>query len=365
MKLRKCIWIISLSFGLYSCEKSDLVSEPNHEPEKGAENITIEDKDPTDYYYREYVTPNKEKYNVLGYGYDATGEYLSPLSVRKQVLDIESYAIDYQERLVTGNALTRYYQFYHGGSAFDYLKDITESSKITSSITRTDNTVMQNPDLYFSGNILNNKYLQSEYSHSDKYSFASVDVINSGKYIRINDEVSRLSKFLSKNFTKDLAKYTADEIVNIYGTHVLTNFTIGGRLKATYRSAITEKPYFTNKTLTLDAQFNTLLAKIGFYYFASSNKQTDEEFNQGIQNKDLYIQLYQENSIMLLKYNLENGMPPAQDIKSWYEEMDTERTWLTEIEWKDNYPIYDFISDPAKKQEVKIAVEEHVRKSQL
>lgn len=41
-----------------------------------------------------------EKYDVLGFGYDATGEYLHPMSVRNPVLDIEKYEEDHKGRLV-------------------------------------------------------------------------------------------------------------------------------------------------------------------------------------------------------------------------------------------------------------------------
>ena len=38
---------------------------------------------------------------------------------------------------------------------------------------------------------------------------------------------------------------------------------------------------------------------------------------------------------------------------------------LTEITWKETYPIYDFISDPIKKKEIKAAVMRHIEASSL
>lgn len=38
---------------------------------------------------------------------------------------------------------------------------------------------------------------------------------------------------------------------------------------------------------------------------------------------------------------------------------------MTEINWKETYPIYEFISDPVKKQVIKAAVIKHIEKSKI
>ena len=43
------------------------------------------------------------------------------------------------------------------------------------------------------------------------------------------------------NFIADLNKYSADEIVRMYGTHVLTKITVGGSYRAYYKSVIVEE----------------------------------------------------------------------------------------------------------------------------
>lgn len=360
MNIRKYLWVISLTFGLYSCEKSDTIigSGAEHETEQ----FVIEDKDPAEAYYREYIGGINEECNALGYGYDVTGEYLSPQSIRKQVLDIAGYKEIEPERITEGTASHGYAEYHYGSTFSDYLKDIMSSSGVTDSFRHEDETSILNTYLYFVGNFANHQYLQSQYSHSNQYSFASMEILQQSKHIHINDQVSSMLEFLSKDFLEDLDKYSADKIVEMYGTHVLMDICLGGRYKLIYRSAIEEKEYFTNKAYIIKREFNTLLSKIGFLIL-TSNIQTDEEFNLNKQNKDLYVQLYLEDGIMSFKYDLEDGIPTYEDIRKWGDETLGVETQLTRINWAESYPLYEFIPDPVKKNDIKSAVESYIRMS--
>lgn len=360
MNTRKYLWAISLAFGLYSCEKSDTIIGAGVEHE--TEQFVIEDKDPTEAYYREYIGHINEECNALGYGYDVTGEYLSPQSIRKQVLDIAGYKVSKPERITEGTASYGHTECYYGGAFSDYLKDIISSSEVTDSFRHEDEASILNTYLYFVGNFANHQYLQSKYSHSEQYSFASMEIFQQSKHIHINDQVSSMLEFLSKDFQEDLDKYPADKIVEMYGTHVLMDICLGGRYKLIYRSAIEEKVYYTNKKYIIKHEFNTLLSKIGFLVL-SSNMQTDEEFNLNKPNKDLYVQLYLEDGIMSFKYDLEDGIPTYKDIQKWGDETLGVGTQLTRINWKESYPLYEFISDPVKKNDIKSAVESYIRMS--
>lgn len=360
MNTKKYLWVISLAFGLYSCEKSDTIIGTGDEHE--TEQFVIEDKDPAEAYYREYIGSINEECNALGYGYDVTGEYLSSQSIRKQVLNIAGYKEIKPERIIKGTTSYGHATYYYGSTFSDYLKDIMSSSKVTDSFSHEDETSTLNTYLYFIGNFANHQYLQSKYSHSDQYSFASMEILQHSKHIHINDQVSSMLEFLSKDFLEDLDKYPADKVVEKYGTHVLMDISLGGRYKLIYRSAIEEEEYFTNKEYIVKHEFNTLLSKIGFLA-PSSNIQTDEEFNLNKSNKDLYVQLYLEDGIMSFKYDLEDGIPTYKDIQKWGDETLGVETQLTRINWKESYPLYEFISDPVKKNDIKSAVESYIRMS--
>lgn len=72
-----------------------------------------------------------EKYDVLGFGYDVTGEYLHPMSVKNPVLDIEKYEKDNKGRLIYGTSSFGFDRMYYGYSSSDYTKDVTTDTKAT------------------------------------------------------------------------------------------------------------------------------------------------------------------------------------------------------------------------------------------
>ena len=299
------------------------------------------------------------EYDVLGMGYDVTGEYLHPLSVKSPVLDINKYKQDHEGRLITGTPSFGYDKMVSGYNSTDYLKKITEESKVKINL-RFGNA--KDTMACFSQSITNT--FTSEYSRSTKYSFASLDAIRNTKYIRINDEVSDISKYLSNEFTEDLKNLSADRIVERYGTHVLTDFVIGGRYKLIFRSVIAKQMDSSTKRKAVESSFELSLKKIGFSVNVENSTQIDESLTVENQAKELYILFYGGNGTNL-KYDLEKGMPTGVDIQGWENSVKLGNVNLTQINWEETYPIYEFIQDPIKKQEIKMAVERHIEQAQL
>ena len=299
------------------------------------------------------------EYDVLGMGYDVTGEYLHPLSVKSPVLDINKYKQDHEGRLITGTPSFGYDKMVSGYNSTDYVKKITEESKVKINL-RFGNA--KDTMACFSQSITNT--FTSEYSRSTKYSFASLDAIRNTKYIRINDEVSDISKYLSNEFTEDLKNLSADRIVERYGTHVLTDFVIGGRYKLIFRSVIAKQMDSSTKRKAVESSFELSLKKIGFSVNVENSTQIDESLTVENQAKELYILFYGGNGTNL-KYDLEKGMPTGVDIQGWENSVKLGNVNLTQINWEETYPIYEFIQDPIKKQEIKMAVERHIEQAQL
>lgn len=305
-------------------------------------------------------TAGDGEYDVLGMGYDVTGEYLHPMSVRNPILDIAKYKKDYPNRIITGTSSYGFDRMYYGYSSSDYIKNITTETKASFNM----NYGSEKDTAFFSGSITNNSFLKTEYSYSDKYSFASLDAIRNRKYIRINDEVNRLSEYLSDDFKEDLNRLSPDRIVERYGTHVLTDFMIGGRYKLMFRSVITNSRNATTKKKAVHAGFKASLGKIGFGYNLENTETTDESLVKENRNKELYVLFYGGNGTNL-KYDLEKGMPTGVDIQNWENSISLQNSCLNEITWKETYPIYDFISDPIKKEQIKAAVKRYIELSKI
>jgi putative MAC/perforin domain protein len=346
--MKKIHWLFGLLLSIcYSCSELDDFSV-----ESTSESLST----PTTRY------AGDEKYDVLGYGYDVTGEYLHPLSVRNPVLNIAKYEQEHFDRLQYNTSSYGFDQMYYGYSASDYTKDITKETKVTTNMSYGNEKVDTVP--YFSGNITSNNYLRTEYAYSDKYSFASVDAVRNRKHIWINDEISLLSKYLSESFKADLERLSPSRIVERYGTHVLTDFIIGGRYKLVYRSVITHSKDATHKKKTVASGFKAALFGIGFSLNISRTIQTDESLVKDNQNKELFVQFYGGNGTSL-RYDLEKGMPTGVDVQSWENSINLGNSCLNEIMWEETYPIYDFISDPVKKEEIKQAVIQYIENSKI
>lgn len=304
------------------------------------------------------------KYDVLGYGYDVTSEYLHPMSVKNPVLDIVKYEEDRKERIVTGNSSFGSDQMYYGYSASDYIKDIMKETNVGASISYGNGKEANDSLGFFSGNISQNNYLKTEYQYSTKYSFASIDAVRNRKYIRINDEVNNLSKYLSHVFLEDLKNLSPERVVERYGTHVLTDFIIGGRYKLIYRSVITDSKDATHKRTTVSSGFKATLFNIGFSFNIDRTIQTDETLIKNNQNKELYV-LFYGGSGTSLKYDLEKGMPTNVDIQNWENSVKLGNACLNKINWKETYPIYEFVEDSVKRMQIKNAVIKHLKTAKL
>ncbi|MCC8408980.1 MACPF domain-containing protein [Mucilaginibacter sp. UR6-1] len=294
-------------------------------------------------------------YDVLGYGYDVSGDYLSAVSVKSPVLDIAKYERDFKSRIITGTPSYGFDEFYSGYSSLDYLSDIAKTTNVKASIPLFK---------AFTGTISTNNFLKSTYSYSTKYSFASLDAVRNKKYIRINDELSRMAQYLSPEFVEDLGRLTADRLVERYGTHVLTDFTIGGRYKLMFRSVISKTMDNVNKKIAVESGLTGLIDKIGLSINVETNTETNENLSKENHNKELYVSFYGGNGTAL-KYDLEKGLPNSVDIQGWENTVNLQNAGLTKVNWNETYPIYDFITDPVKKAEVKAAVERYLTSKQL
>lgn len=344
--MKKVCWVLGLLLGCYSCSELEVsVDDISH-----------------DLLLSEITTRvlGDGKYDALGYGYDATEEYLHPLSVRNPVLDIGKYEHDFPNRVQTPSASYGYDKMYSGYSSSDYVKDITSDTKATA----TMGYGQEKDTAFFSGTITSNSYFSTSYSYSDKYSFASLDLVRNLKRIYINDEVNVLTQYLSDDFKVDLERLSADRIVERYGTHVLTDFIIGGRYKLLFRSVIANVKDSSMRKNAVESAFKFSLDKIGVNYNLENTETVNESLVRENRSKELYVLFYGGSGTNIV-YDLEKGTPTSVDIKSWENSLSTNNSCLTSITWKETYPIYEFISDPLKRREIKEAVIRHIEASKL
>lgn len=104
--------------------------------------------------------------------------------------------------------------------------------------------------------------------------------------------MSVLSQYLSAEFKEDLNRLSSDRIIERYGTHVLTDFLIGGRYKLMFRSIVTNTRDASTKRNTVHSGFKASLGKIGFGYNLEHSETVDESLVKNNQSKELYVLFY-------------------------------------------------------------------------
>ncbi len=297
------------------------------------------------------------QFDVLGYGYDITGDYLNPTSVRFPVLDVKRYSQEKPGRLDAGTPVNGGDRMYFGATAEDYIEEITKDFNESASVS-------VNKENAFSGSISGNQFLKSKESYSSKYSFASYDAIRSHKYLKINDEVESLSNYLTPEFLEDVDRLSPARLVERYGTHVLTDVTIGGRYRLLFRSVIEKTTNSSEKKEILKAGFGATIKKVGIQLNAGVSIDTQTEKAKENQHKELFVMFYGGTGTCM-QYDLENGMPTTLDINGWESNVSLNNANLTDINWKETYPLYYFIKDPQKRQQVKNAIENYIKDHSL
>lgn len=298
-------------------------------------------------------------YDVLGYGYDITSDYLGEASVRQPVLDVEAFIRDNKGRFDNPFIGTIEQKVTAGEDAWSFLQQTISNTNFSGSVAAMGKSDTSKG--FFSGSITTGFKSDSKYSYSSKYSFARAEVIKKQRQYLLYTNAETLSRYLSSNFIADLNKYSADEIVRMYGTHVLTKITVGGSYRAYYKSVIVEEANRTEKmkTVTAGAKYN--MKKVGLDANGSWNTTTITETNKKNSNWTCDIKcLGGTTSGTTITLSPNQGPTTTINLGAWTQSVDDTHSRLVDVDWNATYPIYDLVSDPAKKVSLENAVEKYI-----
>lgn len=294
-------------------------------------------------------------YDVLGYGYDITDDYMGENSTRLKILDVEAFVKANPNRFDKQFSGVIDQRCFAGADAQSFLSQIITDTNFGGSVGSLPEK--KDKEGFFSGTITTGFKTSSKYFYSSKYSFARAEVFKKQRRYLLNTDIETLSKYLLSSFVEDLNKYSADKIVEMYGTHVLTNITVGGKYTAYYISAIIEENSSTEKTEIVSAGAKYNLSNIGLDAHGSWSKTEVEERNKKNSNWECYIKaLGGSTSGTTITLAPEQGPSFSINLGAWTESVDDQHSRLFDVNWNATYPIYDLISDPIKKQEMKEAV---------
>jgi len=304
------------------------------------------------------------KWDLLGYGYDITGElFASANASDAAIIDVDRFNTDYPNRINTPTDTHGYYAVYSGATALDYIRDVNrkETFGLTASVGEKEK------DTYGSGNFSKTDENQNTYTYSSKFSYASFESRVRIKSITFTGDATLdiLRNYLTPLFIANLSNYSADELVERYGTHVLLGISLGGRLKYDYKGAIVKETTFERKVHAVKAGFSIGVDKI-FGVNISSDVSNEQKLTIANETTDkVFIGTYYggTNSGTSFSTDAAGNTSQSVNLAGWQQSITVNNATLIDI--TKSVPLYELITDPVKKLQVKEAIDRYITDRQV
>lgn len=285
-------------------------------------------------------TRNYGKYNSLGYGYNATGEYAHPNAIGEQVIDIDHFEQDHGSRLSSSNILQQSLYDFSASDAAEYTKKLSKQkfsnefkSYNRNSITHFYNTATTNDGLFDSKYIYANKNLTVTYKRN-----------------RINSSNSMLSDYLTAAFSLDIQSKTPMQIIEKYGTHITTDIFVGGKLEMVYQARTKN----SNRAEAADALVS----------YTPNNQNGIGSLNYF--KKVSYKSRGGDPALRISGfYNLDKNPLATIVTDKWQNSCTLENSVLVDFGQNGLIPIYDMVQDSTKKAQLKQAVEQYLAANEV
>lgn len=324
---------------IFSCAKEDFQNETAKDEEKNlnARSLKNELSRLSEYY---------SNYNYLGSGYDISKEYANENSVAGQVIDIDKFKAE--NNISTSNPNSQNYAENYGENAHSYLKSV--STNVNSGF-----------DFPLFKMAVSSSFGYSETSNEKfdaKYIYSSYNLLIKQRRHRFNAPATILQNYLSENFKRDLSSFTPAELVKYYGTHILSDIYTGAKLEIKFQSE-TE-----NTDRAYASRIGLKVASLSIFNVDVDNEVNTSSSDKNYNGKLVYTTRGGDPSRSLIgQIDLEKSTTKI-NIASWQNSSTPQNSVLVDFGEDGLILIYDLISDPAKKAEVKAYVDKYLLDNQ-
>lgn len=287
----------------------------------------------------------------LGAGYDIMGGYASNSALRLQVIDLRKVSPD---RITSLNGMTSEQASFAAVGPRPLLDAIREEGKFVS-------PTGEKSHLLFTGTLTESRIALAPYDYSSQYAF--VVEVSGNRLMRQTLQTLHLNwdACLSEEFKEALAYNTPDEIVKTFGTHLLVEAHIGTAVRTLYRSLVAaadDKAARYAATRGMEACRSTLL-KSQVAAAEEAKKNYEESIALAFQGGD-YATL---PDVAIIPGEGILGGPI--DLIPWLYSLKETNGALASLHGDDLIPLYDVVSDPRKKQQLREAIVRHILSRQL
>ncbi len=213
--------------------------------------------------------------SYLGYGYDVINDpYMDvkKISVSYPILDMNKIeSVNLMMQKVNSGAVDESY----GSTMEEFYSDYATSVNVYGKVGK-----------YFSGG------LKADFSGSatekSYWYFYKLSYYFDSFYIHITDTVDQLQDFLSESFKNDVVNMPIDELFDRYGTHLIKEAAMGGRVE----KSVTYSSESNNSKASMDLAVNAHIKVLGASINAEASLSSNNELSKaGVEYKSKITQL--------------------------------------------------------------------------
>ena len=300
-----------------------------------------------------YKVRGDNKFDVLGFAFDATGGYLDQMETILPVIDVDALKAN-TGLVISDDAVHSSLVIEAGSDAKTLLLKYNRKFSAGGAIPIAGVPFTGS----LNGEINEDRTIGSKYS----YAMANMNCYISHHSIKEYTDISILQNYLTQSFKDDLLTKTPEQIVTLYGTHVYTDIYTGGSLRFKYKSNI------KNNTKEGSVAYATKIgagASTGINMSVSSSTilVTTETTAYQLQNMEYASVGGSGGTSVLGSWTPGDGGVPSINFNQWSSTINKSNpNSLQLIDIGDNslMAIYEFVADPAKKAALKVAVDNHI-----
>ncbi|TBO45166.1 MAC/perforin domain-containing protein [Pedobacter kyonggii] len=323
----KIICLLCVLTALFSnCKKSDLTEEAK---------LTNN--------HNELAFAGDNIYDVLGFGYDVTDRFAEYSSTRSSVIDIAKFVREDPGSYLPKKGVIDYWIYAYGENALSYSNRLSQKYTATSDVFGL-----------FKGEF--NLSFAGKDSTSSKYVYSSAKKIIEQQSQQIFSSAENLkNNYLTEKFRSDIYDLSPQLFVEKYGTHILTDITLGARFDFNYESQTNNSK--REEAAKAGLKYNGLLAIINVTADIETNSvESSSNFNQTVH----YRSIGGDGTKGLVGDISLDNTAPKLTVATWQSSCTFENKVLIKIGENGLMPIEELISDPNKKAEIKAYIKQYI-----
>jgi len=289
------------------------------------------------------------QWDLLGYGYNILGDYAHSNSATFPIIDVVRMKSENTTYVDHSGAETATSFFEAGQDALEFSRKITGKVVVSGGV-----------NFLFKGNI--DLHFNSIDKWSSKYIYGSYSAIAIKRRVKIINDIALMRNYLHQGFLQHLNTLSPAGLVSLYGTHVLTDIKLGGRMDIIYRA----ETYNSDRTEA--AKVGT---KFSFLKIFGTETEGSYDINEAKTNfnESAYVRTVGGSSAGALSTNLtySSNLNPGFtfNTSAWASGLTDENAELMDIVPNGIIPLYDLVSDPTKRQQLKVYIDNYLAQNKV